>query len=356
MGDIAKVLTGVCSLGVREPNNARAEWSTDKQYAGDWSVKLTKTGTGNAGSTHLEATITPSVAKTLTTFVADPTDYGFWHYMNAVTGNFMQFELRFEDPDSDAWAEVTVVPFQGATGTAAWLQYSAALTDAVGFGGIGELGASFFDWDLGTTIADIITDIDLDAAVTDCGPWQLARIRVELWESAVERHCFIDSLEIDGTVYTVEPGGTVPGMSLSSPYVDIGYTEDGADMTYTAEGNDIEVAEETVPIDWALTKETIDVVCNMAEASLANLAIAMSGSLLSGNILRVGAGGRKVMNIRLQGLTPEGYLRQIFLPKVITMGAVGVPFKKGVKTIVPVTFHALKPKGEDAYTVVDNEA
>ena len=41
---IANVLTGVAELGIRQPNDARAEWSTVQQQAGSQSVKLTKTG------------------------------------------------------------------------------------------------------------------------------------------------------------------------------------------------------------------------------------------------------------------------------------------------------------------------
>lgn len=352
---IANVLTGVATLGVREPNDARAEWSTVQQYAGSWSVLLTKTGTGNAGSTHVEITFaTPSI--TMNAFEADPTDYSFFHYCSAVTGNFVQFELRFEDPDSDAWAEVTVADMQTYLGTAAWVQNTLAGTDVVGWGGIGELGASFFDWDLGTTITSVTADIDLDAAVTDCGTWLLARVRLELWECSPARTVYLDSLEIDGTTYTLEPGGTGPAMSLSSPFTDIGYTEDGVTVEYTADTADIEVEEETFPIDRVLIKEACAVTCNMAESSLANIGYAMAGSVVSGSILTLGAGVLKTMNIRIDGKDPDGYKCQMFLPKCSATGAVSMSYKKGEKTVIPVTFQALKPQGEAACTVVYNTA
>ena len=354
---IANVLTGVATLGVREPNNARAEWSTVQQYAGSQSVKLSKTGSGDAGSTHVEITITPSATITLTTVQTDPTDFSYWHYCNAVTGNFTQFELRFEDPNSDAWVEVTQVGLQSYLGTNVWTQESLAGADTVGIGGVNEIGTSFFLWDLSPTLGTIVTDIDTEAGgATSCGDWQLARVRVELWESEPARHCYIDSIEIDGTVYTVEPGGTAPALSLSSPYTDIGYTEDGVTLTYNTDTADIEVEEETVPIDRVITKESIEITCNMAESSLANMGFAMAGSLVSGSILKVGAGTLKTMNLMLEGLNPAGYKRQMFFPKCTATGSVGMPYKKGEKTVIPVTFQALKPASEAAFTVVDNAA
>ena len=351
---IANVLTGVATLSVREPNDARAEWSTVQQYAGTHSVKLSKTGSGNAGSTHVQ--ITPVGDITLTEFVADPTDYSFWHYCGVagVVGNFIQFELRFEDPDSDAWAEVTVVNYQTYTSLGSWVKCTLSAADLIGWGGIGEEGASFFDWSLGTAQADIITDIDLDAAVTDCGPWVLARVRCELWESSPARYAYVDSVEIDGTAYTIEPGGTGIAISLDSPGVEVGYTEDGVTLEYNADTADIEVEEETVPIDRVITKETIAVTCNMAETSLANIDNAMAGSALVGSILKVGSGVMKTMNLQIVGVTPAGFIRSITIPKATAMGTVGMSYKKGEKTVIPVTFQALKPDAEEAMTIVDN--
>ena len=356
---IKNVMTGVYTLGVREPNDALAEWSTTQKYAGDRSVRLYKGGSGNAGSTHFELTITPSATITTTTVDADPTDFSFWYYYSAVTGNFIQFELRFEDPNSDAWAEVTCVPHQATLGvgpTTGWQQLSLALTTTCGLGGVGETGTSFFDWDLGTTLADLTTDLDGQAGVTDSTDWQLARVRLELWETEPERTAYVDSIEIDGTVYTIEPGGTSPAMRLSSPFTDIGYTKDGLTITYTADTADIEVEEETFPIAIVLTKESAEVTCNMAESTLANINNAMGGGVLSGSILTLGGGTIKTLNLKLTGLTPDGYLREIFIPNASATGAVGIAYKKGEQTVIPVTWRATKPEGSSAVTIVDNVA
>lgn len=338
------VMVGNAVLAIREPNDALAAWSTAQRYAGSYSAKLYKSGSGGAGSTHVQLTLTPSTVITLATFEADPTDFGFWYHYSAVTGNFCQLELKFEDPDSDAWLELTVVPHQSTLGTAAWVQYSCAGTDLVGWGGVGELGASFFDWSLAEDIDGIEVAMELNAAITDPGPWQLARVRVELWEAIPERTAYIDSIEIDGTVYTVEPGGTAPGLELSSPYVDLGYTKEGVTVTYNADTPPILVEEETFPIDFALTAETCEVTANLAESSLANLGYAMAGSVVSGNILTLGGGVLKTMNLRLIGTAPGGggYERIMYIPKASATGSVAKSFRKGEETLIPVTFQAIK--------------
>ena len=351
---IANVLTGVATLAVRQPNDARAEWSTVEQYAGSRSVKLTKTGSGDAGSTHVQ--ITPPTGITMTAWTAALATNSFWHKSSAVTANFAQFEFRFEDPDSDAWAEITDVDLQGTLGSNTWLQQSCADADLSGIGGVDEIGASFFDW---TPLAALNLQqaaIEVLTSGADCSNWILTRVRVELWETSPARTSYIDSIEIMGTVYTIEPGGTGPAISLSSPFVDLGYTEDGVTLTYNADESDIEVEEETVAINRVITKESIEITCNMAEGSLANMGFAMAGSVVSGSILTVGSSVNKTMNLRLEGLNPAGYLRQMFFPKATATGSVGMPFKKGEKTVVPVTFQALKPAGEPAFTVVDNAA
>ena len=354
---IANVLTGVATLAVRQPNDARAEWSTVEQYAGSRSVKLTKTGSGDAGSTHVElsGSALTDRAITMTAWTAALDTNSFWHKSSAVTANFAQMEFRFEDPDSDAWAEITDVDLQGITGSNTWLDQECADADLSGIGGVDEIGASFFDWGLAALNGQQAA-IEVLTSGADCSNWILTRVRVELWETSPARTSYIDSIEIMGTVYTIEPGGTGPAISLSSPFVDLGYTEDGVTLTYNADESDIEVEEETVAIDRVITKESIEITCNMAEGSLANMGFAMAGSVVSGNILTVGGSVNKTMNLRLEGLNPAGYLRQMFFPKATATGSVGMPFKKGEKTVVPVTFQALKPAGEPAFTVVDNAA
>ena len=361
---IANVLVGVAKLFVRQPNDAIAEWMSDQYQAGSHSVKLTKRGSGNAGSTHLQ--LTPPAGITFTTFCANattgaPTAYSFYHKcQDGVTGNYVQFEFRFEDPDSEAWCEFTVVGLQGFAGLGVWtledLTTDAAVANA-GYGGIGEMGGSFFEW--GTLIAVTGAAAAISAAeasVTDCGPWIMTRVRLELWEPEPSRYCYVDTVTINGVVYAIEPGSaTAAGLSLSSPYTEIGYTEDGVSLEYTVAESDINVEEETFPIGREITGETLAVTCNMAESSLANIDKAMAGAVLSGSILKLGGGINKTMSIKIEGTNPAGFHRAIQIPLVTATGAVGMSYRKGTKTIVPVTFTALKGDS-DVCTIVDNAA
>ncbi len=353
--DSDNVLVGSVALAIRQPGDALAEWSDVQKYVGDYSARLYKGGSGNAGSTHLE--VIPPTGKTLQSFLDDPTDYSFRFWYSAVTGYFIQYELRFEDPDSDGWIEVTVVPHQALLGvgpTTGWQQKSLALTDSIGYGGIGETGASFFDWDLVDTIAEVVSGPNGKDGVSSVAEWELARVRLELWEPEVERTAYVDSLEIDGVVYTVEPGGTGPAMKLSSPYRDIGYTDDGVTLNSNVETEDTRVDEEAYPIGRKITSASLEIVCNMAESSLANLEAAMAGAVRSGNVITLGSGVLQEMSLRLTGKTPGGFIRTYYFPRVTAAGSVGMSFTRTDKTIVPVTFQALKPNQGSVGTFVDN--
>jgi len=351
---IANVLKGIATLYLREPNNAKAEMSDQQAYAGSYSAKLYKAGSGNDGSTHIE--LVPPTGKTLDSFVADPTDYSFYYYYSAVTGNFIQYELRFEDPNSDGWIEITVVPHQNTLGAVTWTKKALALTDKIGYGGIAESGVSFFDWDLGDTIAEAVTGPLAGTGTPVVGDWLLTRVRLELWEATPERTAYVDSLEVDGVTYTIEPGGTAPSMKLDSASTEVGYSEEGLTEEYTAETEPIRVDEETFAIGAALTSEDYTVTMNLAEASLYNLDKAMSGSLLSGSILKLGAGTMKTLNARIELTNPAGYKRHILIPNCYATGGVAMQSRKNEKTVVPITLHALKTASEAAVTIIENAA
>jgi len=351
---VANVLAGVAVLSVRQPNDAIAEWSTDQAQAGTYSVKLYKAGTGNDGSTHLEILPPAGILGNTFTAAINAGHYEYYHYCSAVVGNFGQFELRFEDPDSTGWVEITGVPLQGHTGGAAWVQQTLLNGDPVGFGGWNETGiaGAFFDWDLGNDWSDVYATIN-GHLVDTMANWVLKRVRIELWEAGPLRTMYVDTVKINNVDYTIEPGGTAPGMSLGSPYTEVGYTEDGVTIEYSADTVDLEVEEETFPIGRVIAKEDLAITCNMAESSLANINNAMAGAVVAGGVLTLDAGVNKTMNLKIKGTNPAGFIREIYVPMATTVGTVGMSYKKGEKTIVPVTFQALKDIS-DACTIVDN--
>jgi len=352
---IANVLVGEATLSVRQPNDAIAEWSEPGYDVSPQSAKLLKTGTGDAGSTHVQ--FTPAAGITLAVWQAAIADYGFWHNLQniGVNANWCQMEFKFEDPNSAGWCEITAFPLQGIPGTGLWVEAPMAAATPSGYGGVGETGTSFFDYVL-ANLSTVEAEMNDEGAVDNASDWLLTRIRVELWEAAPARYCYVGGVTIAATLYTVTPGGDAPGMALGSPFTEVGYTEDGVTMEYAAEDMDIMVHEETFPVGSVITKETVTVTCNMAEASLTNISQAMSGAVLSGNVITLGDGVTKTMNLKIEGTNASGYLRSILIPKAVASGTVGMSYKKGEKTIVPITFKALKTQDSPACTIVDNAA
>jgi hypothetical protein len=140
---------------------------------------------------------------------------------------------------------------------------------------------------------------------------------------------------------------------IGDSYIEVGYTEDGVQMEYSADLADVEVEEETFPIQRVITKETLTIQANMAESSLINIDKAIAGSKLVGNFLTIGDGINKEMSVKLVGKNPAGYDRTIEIPLATASGNVGMSYRKGAKTVVPVTFAALKPCSGAAFTVTD---
>ena len=356
---IANVLTGVATLFIRQPNDAIAEWSTTNPYVAPYSARLYKGGSGNDGSTCVEIDPTARGITFTAFFAGGLINNGFWHNsLNledaAANANYAQMEFKFEDPDSDGWVEITAVPLQTHLGSGIWVEcpMTAAATPS-GRSGVNEVGTVLFDWTL--VMLDTQEGTINGLCPGTAANWILTRVRVELWEATPERTCYVDSVTIMGTLYAIEPGGNAPGLSLSSPYTEVGYTEDGVTVEYNAEEADIDVEEETFSIGRVITKESVSVRCNMAESSMYNLDKAMSGSALSGSIITLGDGVNKTMNLKIEGTNPSGFLRAIQIPIATATGSVGMSYKKGEKTVVPVTFQALKGTGP-ALTIVENAA
>ena len=202
--------TGFGSVRAMLADYGTATWDGTKSQSGDYSAKLDHAVTP-AGSVHVE--FVPQSGITVAEFEANVVggtiEWSFWHWLeNTGATNGPQFELRFEDPDSVGWVEITAVGLQSTIGTEDWLEEVLAGTTMAGFGGVNQLGVSFFGWDTPglVDIDGIETDINNDTdGPDDCGDWELARVRLELFD-AIDQDCYIDSVTIDDVFYDLEAG------------------------------------------------------------------------------------------------------------------------------------------------------
>ena len=122
----------------------------------------------------------------------------------------------------------------------------------------------------------------------------------------------------------------------------IGYSVDGVIMTVKNTNANIKVDEIDGTIIRRLTDQEVDVTLNVAEGTLANLAMAIPGAVAtSAAITTIGGGSLQSNRLTLVGTNPAGYPRVIVLTEVNPTGEVGVPFKKGEISVVPVTFSAI---------------
>lgn len=140
---------------------------------------------------------------------------------------------------------------------------------------------------------------------------------------------------------------------VAGSYVEVGYTEDGVVLEYSADTAILEIEEESFAIERVIIREILAVTCNMAEGSLTNIDKAMVGSVLTGSVISIGGGVVKEMSIKIVGTNPAGFDRTVEIPLATAVGTVGQRYRKGAKTIVPVTFEALKGTG-DVCTITDS--
>ncbi len=148
---------------------------------------------------------------------------------------------------------------------------------------------------------------------------------------------------------------TTAGTASASVTTEFGYTEDGVTIEYTADQADIEVEEETFPINRVITKETLAITCNLAENLLANLENALAGALTGGaGVVDLGGGAQRAMALRFTGTAPGGLTRTIYIPYAHPTGANAMAYKKGEKTLIPITFAAYQGvSGADVVQITD---
>lgn len=126
------------------------------------------------------------------------------------------------------------------------------------------------------------------------------------------------------------------------------YTVDGVMLTVRSSFADIKVEENIGTIIRRLTDQEVEVTINIAEGELANMVAAIPGSSINagGDTVTLGGGypGGTVLQeftLELVGKNPAGNDREITLYAVNPTGEVGIPYRKGEVSVVPVKFSCL---------------
>ena len=138
--------------------------------------------------------------------------------------------------------------------------------------------------------------------------------------------------------------------------VTVGYTADGAVLTVKSEFATVKAEEVNGPLKRVITGQEVEVTLNMLEGTLDNLAMAIPGSSLAAAVLTIGGDVLSEYSMVLVGKNPAGFNRTVALHHVNAVGEVGIPFKKGEASVVPVTFSCLVHDAGDFGTITDAAA
>ncbi|MDV2988572.1 MAG: hypothetical protein P3T54_00200 [Dehalogenimonas sp.] len=121
----------------------------------------------------------------------------------------------------------------------------------------------------------------------------------------------------------------------------VGYTVDGVEVKISTDVASIKVDEVAGAVKRVIVGQTCQVTLKMAEGSLANMAKAIPGASVDGAVMTIGGGSLQDTALTVVGVNPAGFARTYSFSNVNPVGEVGVAYKKGEISIVPVTFDAL---------------
>jgi len=138
--------------------------------------------------------------------------------------------------------------------------------------------------------------------------------------------------------------------------VEVGFTEDGVTITYAREYLDIEADQSINILGKRKIKEDITITTNLLEATLENLKMVLDipQDVVEGDgVKSLSFGGDKRVTehtLEFIGNAPNGKTRRLVIWKAVSIETGEHAYKKGDKTLIPVTFQAIadmtKPEGE----------
>ena len=150
-------------------------------------------------------------------------------------------------------------------------------------------------------------------------------------------------------------------------WTEVGYTESGTDLAYNPSIKDIMVDEEKAAVKKILDTEKATITSKLAEATMKNLATAISAALYSTGTadgthaateqIDVGSGEVAPVMVGFEGINPNGGPRILIGYKAITQANVQLSFKRAAATIIPVDFgltaDSTQAKGKRLFKMVD---
>lgn len=131
---------------------------------------------------------------------------------------------------------------------------------------------------------------------------------------------------------------TVPGAG----WTDFGGTKDGIELTIADEYGVLDVDQIIYEIQRRRIKRVVSVKTSLAEATLANLALAIANTAPVASVLTADDGVTAFSPaygaILMDGIAPGGFKRRVIVRKTLPTDSVGVAYKKDGQTLLPVTF------------------
>jgi hypothetical protein len=162
-----------------------------------------------------------------------------------------------------------------------------------------------------------------------------------------------------GELYTGDFGAAEPADSAvntspsASVWTDVGATKDGVTLNVTQEYAELEVDQLVDVPERRLTKRDFQVMTNMAEPTLENLALALNGGTVTSSSAyktydpddASSATQPTYKALLFRGYAPRTALgatmrRNVIVRKVLSIQGVEAPYKKDDQTLFPVTFGA----------------
>lgn len=149
------------------------------------------------------------------------------------------------------------------------------------------------------------------------------------------------------TLYQAVFGATEPATVAAAPAVawtDVGGTKDGVELSINDEYAVLDVDQIIYEIARRRTKRVVTVKTSLAEATLANLAIATANTAPAANVLNADDGlaafAPAYGALLVDGIAPGGFRRRIIIRKTLPTDSVGMAYKKDGQTLLPVTWTA----------------